>query len=151
MRAEEEMPAYLLETVLRESPRTYQQFETTRRIIACMWTLHDQSKQRPHPTCHHVARLVHAIEPSLTVVDGYFHRGFEHSWLTGASNKYVIDPYPAMTINGPLLVDVSTLAPSAGDYDSTHTPRAILRPTFEEEVLDLLQWYKRASAFIPLP
>ncbi len=59
-------------------------------------------------TCHAVARLVAHAAPGFRVVDGYFLRGYEHSWLR--RGDIVIDPYPSAAAN-PLLITLHGLSP----------------------------------------
>ena len=53
-------------------------------------------------SCHNLCRALAKIH-GLEVVDGYFTRGFCHSWLMTAYGS-IIDPYPPLLIEGPIMI-----------------------------------------------
>ncbi len=68
------------------------------------------SERRIPVSCHMVTR---ALAPFLTgtkVVDGYFRRPNEHSWLKTGSDDWILDVYPHSVVGGPLLVYVGAFS-----------------------------------------
>jgi hypothetical protein len=66
----------------------------------------------PYPvSCHMMTRAIADILPQLRVVDGYFMRNNEHSWLATEDPNFIIDVYPVCTIGGPLLVFIGGISP----------------------------------------
>jgi len=59
-------------------------------------------------SCHMLTRAIGKIF-GLTVVDGYFNRGFSHSWLLTKDQCWLFDVYPVGIIGGPFLVDASSV------------------------------------------
>ena len=152
VRAEENTATFILEKVLRESPTTYYQFIDVQRFVSRMWQLFDLGKHTFVPTCHHVVRLVKANVLGLTVVDGHFKKGYQHSWLHGTDPAYIIDPYPVLALNGPLLIDVGApVSPWKDLYDASTIPSAIERPEFLDDVADFILWFERATMAFAVP
>lgn len=58
-------------------------------------------------SCHMLCHALHVIVPTLRVEDGYYCKGYEHSWLL-TSRGNIIDAYPIATLGGPLLLDATS-------------------------------------------
>lgn len=65
-------------------------------------------------SCHMLARALAKIFP-VSVRDGYFAGGYEHSWLETAERN-LIDPYPVAVIGGPIMFDGNIASPSRQIY-----------------------------------
>jgi len=58
-------------------------------------------------SCHILARAVAKVF-GLEYVDGFYHQGFEHTWLMTKSRN-IIDVYPVATVGGPIMMDMSVV------------------------------------------
>lgn len=72
-------------------------------------------------SCHILARAVAKIF-NLKVVDGYFAKYYDHSWLTGPGG-HIIDTYPVATLGGPILMDNQRFSPAKTLYQKTSAKR----------------------------
>ena len=89
-------------------------------------------------SCHHVAHVVEAILPNLRCVDGFFAKGYEHSWLATRDPDYIIDPYPIGALPAPMLLCMTRFSPWAALYDASRQPAAVQTPEFPREVAAIL-------------
>jgi hypothetical protein len=68
-------------------------------------------------SCHMLVRAVAKIF-HLKVIDGYFAKSYDHSWLV-TPRGHLIDVYPVATLGGPTLMDGQWLSPSRRLYERT--------------------------------
>jgi hypothetical protein len=81
-------------------------------------------------SCHMLARAVAKIF-HLKVVDGYFARFYNHSWLV-TPKGHVIDIYPVGMLGGPMLVDATGVLSPGGHLYKQKNPRAFARGQFSK-------------------
>lgn len=87
-------------------------------------------------SCHMLARAIGKIF-NLKIVDGYYHHGYEHSWLVTPSG-HIIDVYPVGMIGGPLICIGGRFSPFNSLYKAQSAKRIsagrFSRPSFRRSL-----------------
>lgn len=113
-------------------PEILRLFQETQRIVAAVPdAVFDEDGKEVLISCHHLARIVEHYVPELRCIDGYFIKGYEHSWLATPHPQFLFDPYPVALHPGPLLVATKFGSPWHKMYLTERAPSAITKPTFE--------------------
>lgn len=74
----------------------------------------DEGGRRIQLSCHMLARDVGQVF-DLEFVDGFFAKGYQHSWVNTRSGN-IIDAYPVGVLGGPLLSVICTGSPGVQLY-----------------------------------
>ncbi len=89
--------------------------------------------------------------PKFSVVDGYFTKGYEHSWLTTADRRAILDMYPVAGA-APFVVATDIMSPWRGMYVPSNDFQKKLRgPQFKEDVAILAAQVKETVECLKIP
>lgn len=94
-------------------------------------------------SCHAVVRAAHALwgaDQDYCVMDGYFNRIFNHSWLFNKDLNFILDVYPVASLATPLLIDAATPAWS-NLYTQSSVPGNNYLSDWVEETHELLSTF----------
>ena len=133
------------------SPTLEPLLERTRIIVDGIPNRVLDAKNKPiEISCHHVARVVAALEPKVKVIDGHILNGYNHSWLATPDPFFIIDPYPPVAYPGPWLIYMGALSPWKKIYNPERKP-FMITDDFIDEAERILEAYTAARDFLVMP